>query len=104
MTHELNHQFPQVVNLLLCWYHQGAWFEFETDVQIWSAAFEGMGESDIRPLLAEIETLISLGPVASHEYIQKYADALYVDDPVKSLVWLEALQNWLNTKASTQQS
>lgn len=100
MAHEINHQFPHLANLLLCWYHQDAWFEFDADAQIWSATFEGMDEGDFRLLSSEIENLISLGSVVSHEYIQMHADALYADDPVKSMAWLEELLNWLRAKAN----
>jgi hypothetical protein len=97
MTNELDNQFPNLSNLLSCWYHQDVWIEFETDVQVWSAAFEGMGPRQFQALTSEIEALISLGSVASHEYIQANAEALYTDNPFNSVAWLEALLGWLRS-------
>jgi len=95
MASNFGTDLPHLSELLQCWYHQDAWLEFDTDTQIWSAAFDGVSSLERQMLVSELESLILLGAAASHQQIQAHAESLYTDDPMVSLAWVESLHKWL---------
>lgn len=92
---QLLNRFPKLLELLACWYHQDTWTEFETDEQIWTAAFEGDDKTECEALRQEADNLMKFGAEASHKFIQANAEALHTTDPGESLVWLNRLSDWL---------
>lgn len=97
MQQQVNH-FPKLSDFLACWFHQDTWLEFETDEQVWVAAFQGVDHAECHALLVEVETLLELGIEESHDYVQSHAESLYTDDPAVSAAWLKKLADWMKNR------
>ena len=84
-------------NFLGCYYHEDAWEDFDTDVEIWAAYRGEARHEDLARLVEQLQTLLTRSNDEVHAFFREHVDGLYFIEPPDTRAWLRRLLEYLQT-------
>jgi hypothetical protein len=89
-------------SFLLCYYHEDAWEDFDTDAEIWVAYRSEAGHEELPRIIEQLQALLARSDDEVHTFFRAHVGGLYFIEPPHTRAWLQRLLEYFQTPDESQ--